>query len=342
MATAKYKNFIPQNTAPKGALHIGVYNSKGEEIITIPLGNLSSAEVGEKLYSFGAISDPHLQKNTGKDDFARALTYFSTEERVDFVCVNGDLSQNGTDADLAEYKDYVNIYSNGMPVYAITGNHDTWGGLNVETVISSYTGNPLYYSFTQGNDVFIMLGIRGEVTPFANDELQWLYDTLEANRSRRCFVFMHLFPSSGKQETCGNAYAIYNNYCWTHATQTVLFVELMKHYKNVLFFHGHSHLKFELQSADCKYANYTESDGYRSIHISSLVAPREKWQDGVKELYAESEGYVVDVYENHIVLQGRDFVKGEFLPIATYKIDTTLQTVEANTFTDNTGTITTK
>jgi hypothetical protein len=46
-----------------------------------------------------------------------------------------------------------------------------------------------------------------------------------------------------------------------------------------------------------------------------------------------------DVYENHIVLRGRDFANEKFVPIATYKIDTTLQNVEANTFTDSTGTI---
>ena len=52
-----------------------------------------------------------------------------------------------------------------------------------------------------------------------------------------------------------------------------------------------------------------------------------------------SQGCVVDVYENHIILRGRDFVANKFLPIATYCLDTTLQTIEANTFTDSTGMI---
>jgi hypothetical protein len=49
------------------------------------------------------------------------------------------------------------------------------------------------------------------------------------------------------------------------------------------------------------------------------------------------------VYENCIVLNGRDFIDsdndGHGIGIATYKINTTLQTIEANTFTDSTGTI---
>jgi hypothetical protein len=56
-------------------------------------------------------------------------------------------------------------------------------------------------------------------------------------------------------------------------------------------------------------------------------------------IHADSEGYVVDVYENGIHLRGRDFVKGEFLPIASYWLDTTLQTIPAGTYTDSTGNI---
>lgn len=67
----------------------------------------------------------------------------------------------------------------------------------------------------------------------------------------------------------------------------------------------------------------------------TLLEMKKKVLGLIEELNAESEGYVVDVYEKYIVLRGRDFVKGEFLPIATYCLDTTLQTIEANAFTDS-------
>ena len=97
----------------------------------------------------------------------------------------------------------------------------------------------------------------------------------------------------------------------------------MQQYKNTVFFHGHSHMKFELQQEDEK-ANYSEAFGYRSIHIPSLAVPRDIVDGALTNIYADSEGYVVDVYEHGIHLRGRDFVKGEFLPIASYWIDTTL------------------
>ena len=342
MNTSYFKDFITKNTAPPQATKIGIYNSKGTRVGGLDLGNLTFPIYETKQYSFGAISDLHLQRNTGTEDFTTALDFFENEG-VEFICIDGDLTQSGTIDHLTQYKEYVDTYSPNVPIYAITGNHETYGGLDLGSVISTYTGQPLYYSFTKGNDVFIMVGIKGEVTLFADGELQWLYETLEANRNKRCFVFMHVLPGNGNIATCGNAYGSYNNLCWTHATQPSVFISLLQHYKNTVWFHGHSHFKFSMQVKDCTYANYDEADGYKSIHIPSITVPRDDANlDGETEsLENGSEGYVVDVYSNGIHLKGRDFVNGVYLPIASYWIDTTLQTISPNTFTDSTGTITT-
>lgn len=335
---AQYSDFIPQNVAPKNARRIGIYNEKGIRVGQIPLGPLTFPDVGGKLYSFGALSDIHLQDNTAQGDFQRALTFLNNTEDVAFTCIAGDLTVNGTTTELAQYKQYVDTYSADTPVYAITGNHECWGNLDLASVISTYTGNPLYYSFTHGDDVFIMVGLVDDVEGalFTTAELQWLYETLEANRNKRCFVFHHVRPQDG----CGNAFGIYNYDIWG-GTQATVFESLMRHYRNAHQFHGHSHLKFYLQyGADN--ANIDHLFGGWSIHIPSLAVPRDGDASGAssrKEIYADSEGYVVDVYKNGIHLRGRDFVKGEYLPIASYWLDTTIQTVAAGTYADSTGTI---
>jgi hypothetical protein len=219
---------------------------------------------------------------------------------------------------------------------------------DVEHRITTYTGHPLYYSFTHGEDVFIMVGTLGgemysDGVVFADGELQWLYETLEANRNKRCFVFQHIFAGVTNEAVCGNATGLYTNWCWHDTDECIVFENLMKHYKNVVWFHGHSHLKYSLQKFGQLYANYSGAEGFRSVHIPSLAVPRaDTNNDGAPDtIYAESEGYVVDVYDNGINLRGRDFVKGEFLPIASYWLDTTLLTIPAGTYTDSTGTVTT-
>lgn len=337
---SEYSFLIPQNIATKNARRIGIYNEHGNRVGQIPLGSLTPPNPEERLYSFGALSDVHIQYDTAQDDFVRALTYLKDNEKVDFVCISGDLTSDGTNEHLAQYKACVDAYAGNMPVYAVAGNHEAYRGSTLESVISQYTGHPLYYSFEYGNDVFVMVGVRGnsENNLFTDAELTWLADTLETYKNKRVFLFQHVRPQDG----CGNALGIYNNDIWG-GDEAVEFERLLRRYPNTIHFHGHSHIKFALQELD-KTANIDRLYGGWSVHIPSLAAPRGTTSvvnPSITDIYAESEGYVVDVYESGIHLRGRDFVKGEFLPIASYWLDTTLQTIPAGTYKDSTGTIVT-
>lgn len=337
---AEYEKFIPENKAPINSNQI--YVCKGKTVIgKIKAGKLNMPEIGNKLYSFGAVADVHITYDTAQEDFQKALSYFNEKEDVDFTCVCGDLTSSGTDSEFQTYADYVNTYSPNTPVYEVTGNHDAHNKVMSFDSMRAYTGHDLYYSFNKGDDVFIMFGMTQAnlnetvETPFSPESLQWLYETLEANRNKRCFVFQHClrFDGSGKPYSKNPTGNLLNN------TLGSVFLSLMEHYKNVIWFHGHSHMKFQCQE-DCSYANYDNMFGCHSVHIPSLAVPRDYENDEYFYIYSESEGYVVDVYENHVVLRGRDFVKEKFLPIATYCFDTPIQVVKANTYTDTTNTIT--
>ena len=334
----KYASFIGQNTAPAGVKHIGVYGADGLKIGWIKVAGLGFTDTGSKLYSFGAVADIHLQAETAQDDFRKALTFFNETEKVDFICICGDLSNSGVASEHTPYRNIVSTHSPNTPVYECTGNHDVVsvaGG-----TIGTITGNPLYYTFTQGDDLFVMFGMyglegqTGEI--FTAEQLQWLYEILEANRNKRVFVFQHCLRWDGS----GKPYPGSPTGNLLDSDKGNVFKSLMEHYKNVVWFHGHSHMDFDSQE-DCSYANYDRTHGCHSIHIPSLALPRDYQESAYVNVLADSEGYVVDVYENHIVLRGRDFAMDKFLPIATFCIDTTPEEIPAGTFTDGTGTITT-
>jgi predicted phosphodiesterase len=345
----QYRHLIPENVAPSGAKKIGVYDGNGKKVHSIPLGGLTPP-TGEKRYSFCALADVHITYDTASDDFQRALTY--ADANCDFTVIAGDLTDNASvESQLATYKTIVDTYSLNKPVYAITGNHENYSKY-VKDYLEDYTGHPLYYSFTKGNDVFIMVGHYGAYagdgigwlsTDFVSvEELQWLYETLEENRNRRCFVFNHVFPSEHGVGNPSNFYTSVLPWKTTDGYIGEVYINLLKHYKNTILFHGHSHAKAELQELD-KMANYSDANGYRSVHIPSLSVPRDIINGTRTEVYSESEGIIVDVYDDFIVLNGRDFIDndkdGHGIGIATYKIDTALAEIPAGTFTDSTGTI---
>jgi DNA repair exonuclease SbcCD nuclease subunit len=273
---AQFEKFIPQNVATVGTRRIGVYNEKGNRIGYIPLGNLTPPTTAKKIYSFGALSDIHLQYDTAQEDFQKALTYLNDTEDVDFTCICGDLTSEGTAAELTAYKNAVSTYSSNTPVYAIMGNHDVRS--NLMSTIQEYTGNPLYYSITHKNDVFIFVGNIADWTTnvLSTAELQWLYETLEANRNKRCFLFEHIRTTNG----CGNALGLYQRSGTTDwgGTCGTVFESLLSHYHNIVFFHGHSHLKLYLQEYD-DLANYDNMRGCHSVHIPSLAVPRDDIDD---------------------------------------------------------------
>lgn len=324
-------NFIPQNVAPIGAKQLAIFDSDDNLVTTLPLGGLGYKPQGDKLYSFGALSDIHLPyaEQNASTDFQEALTYFNNVANVDFICISGDMSDTGTDAEWLDYKNHVDTYSPNIPVHLSAGNHDVANGDMSYDYPVQYTGNPLWYSFEQNNDVFIMFGLRqwqGD-NVFHNEALQWLYEILEENKDKRCFVFQHEMRLDG----CGNAHGLYG---WDGLSgrNGQIFLSLMEHYKNVIWFHGHSHTPFKLQSVQpTPIANYDRLHGCHSVHIPSLAIPRY----GNSDVIFDAEGYVVDVYENGIHLRGIDFIEKEFVPIASYWIDTTPDEITGEYIDDN-------
>lgn len=328
----KYTSFIPQNTAPKGAKNIGVYKD-GVKVTNIPLGKMTPPNT-EPLYSFGLISDLHVYDLRtswdGNTKLNNALSFFEEKDCV-FCAHCGDITQTGlySEGDKvnlapAQFEAYKSICdSHNIPVYGICGNHENYVNPITQnlTELKYYTGTDLYYTITRGDDLFIFCGQPSSAEVMGDDALQWLSETLEENRNKRCFVFVHAYiekdsgdPMDVRENSIFDSWGI---------AKTSAFMNLLRQHNNTILFHGHSHMKFENQEYDIN-ANYTDRNGFKSVHVPSVGCPRdinfETMQS--KNDYAGSQGYVVDVYDDCIVLNGMDLVNNECVPLGVYKIDT--------------------
>jgi len=336
----KYKHFIPQNTAPIGVKNIGVYDEKGNKVCTIPLGRMTPPNK-EKLYSFGLLSDTHILRaeippnylhNT---KFDNALSFFENSG-CEFCIVCGDLTQTGfyrrtneSDASttyldetlFANYKEICDKHT--IPIYELMGNHESYYGMPITNnfdLMKAYTGTSvLSYTIERGTDLFILIGQPKDLVVMTDDDFTWFAETLEANKDKRCLVFVHSYI----EEDSGDAMDVRENsifYYWG-ATKKNAFMSLIRQYSNVILFHGHSHMKFECQELD-ENANYTERNGFKSIHIPSSSAPRDvdiENNKSVDDTFA-SQGYIVDVYDDCVALNGMDFINSKPIPLGTYKI----------------------
>ena len=346
----KYPRFIQQNTAPKSAKSIGIYDKNGTKIFEVPIGGLIPT-TRTKRYSFGLLSDMHIYKKDVSwvtwnpiDKFDDALSFFEAKG-CDFCAHCGDFTQTGLydegdtanlkPEQFANYKEVCDKHD--IPVYGICGNHESYVVqiTNNLTELKSYTGTDLYYTMSYGDDLFIFIGQPKGASPMSDEALQWLYETLEANRNKRCFVMVHPHINSGNPMGAYKSNQLFQN--WNRLS---VFKNLMSHYKNTLLFHGHSHTKFECQEQD-PVATYSTTDGFRSIHIPSASRPRDVVDGELVNRDDEGQGYIIDVYDDCVMLNGVDLINNKYVPIGVYKIDTSLQTITANTFKDSTGVITT-
>lgn len=360
-----YRHFIPQNTAPTGAKKIGVYDGKGNRVCTIPLGGLTPPTT-EKLYSFGLVSDIHLYPLAAVEwkpeiKFEKALTFFENSGCV-FCAHCGDISQTGLfrEADkvniapeqFAKYKEICDNHT--MPVYGLCGNHESYVNpiSNNLAELKYYIGCDLSFAVEQGNDLFLFLGQPNPGYVMSDEHFQWLSDMLKNNTHKRCFVFVHAYIEEDSGDPLDvRENSIFDDRYWG-ATNRNAFINLLKQYPNIVLFHGHSHMKFEHQKVDIT-ANYTEKNGFKSVHIPSLATPRdikytyvktdtngevietnetlvqdtsgalgtlEKMES--KDDPTASQGYIVDVYADCIVLNGWDFVNNQYVPLGVYKIAT--------------------
>ena len=340
-----YEDLNNLNVAPQEATRIVSIKENTTEIVdSISLTDSFkiSSNFGLKLYSVGLLSDIHIDGNgdgnnndsgNSNIDFQNALEYFNNTENVDFISVCGDITYYGYLQDYQKYNQLVSQYSSNTSVKTIRGNHECYvnGSNNYNSSNTQYQDNigPLYYEYIHNNDIYLFVGLRSEGTsdPFLSEEIDFLKTKLNLYKNQRVFLFVHFYYGE-----VGNVNGIstHSEIGDTQATGKQ-FVSLIKHFKNVIYFSGHTHLDFRLQQYG-KNANIQERGNIcHRVHIPSCSKPRisADGTTGSAEVdESGSQGYVMDVYQNGIMLRGIDFQLGKFLPIASYFLDTTPIDVE--------------
>ena len=321
---ATYEEFIDANVAPYSADAIGIFDAGDEKVGSIVINGIKADNSG-LLYSIGMLSDVHIGVETATDDFVNALNFFN-KANTEFTCICGDISENGNKEEWGVYQTIV-AENSSKPVYTTTGNHDCPNSGTIDEALwKIYTGQELTFEVTQGSDHFLFLGMStwNFTSAYTESNIKWLEDKLEEYRNERCFVITHLFFP----DKAGNLLDIYPSYNWLAGTQLTTLQAMRDRYKNTIWFSGHSHWKWSLQQYDDDANIVRNPESGWSVHIPSCAKPIDSDGASREDRYAQSEGAVINVYENHIDILGVDFIAGKYLPIATYRLDTTLQEVE--------------
>lgn len=308
---------------------------------------------GERDYGTLWVSDWHEGYNTAEEDMQAMLTYGKENEKVVAFIGAGDLTANGYTSELNAWKTIRDTYRGTVPFYTGGGNHEACTtnaimttnptGLReyLDTDWTDETEN--YFLKEIGGDIYIFLSVfegtthKNSNTMLTSESLDWLEEKLELYRNQRVFLSMHIPPlwsladmkQDGYHQGFGNGNGAYALDLWgTSKSDRTRFLNMLDHYKNVIWLSGHSHIKYVYQKI-WKHLNiFQYKGGARFVHLSSLTVPKDIIDGSVSDLiYAESEGTLVEVYDNHIRLRSRNFITEKFYGGCEYIIDTTPVTI---------------
>ena len=323
---SEFKALLDCNVAPLEANRIRVYDDGGNPVGTIPLYNYKKRQ-SQKLYSFGLISDIHMQVNDTYDsqnDLRRAFNFF-TEQGIDMTCCCGDIADTNTLQEYINFKTIKDQYPN-MSFYSCTGNHDCSGanGYN-KTYWNTYIGCEKTFEFNYRDDHFLFIGMNAWdfKNGYTDADLDWLETKLNAYRNERCFVFIHC-PIT---QYVGNYKEMYTSNNWLTGGNLYRIKEMADYFLNSVWFSGHSHWKWHLQKWESN-ANIYRNNTAWNVHIPSCAIPGDANDDvEIGRMVEENEGGIVDVYDDYIEIKGIDFKTGKYIPVAQYRLDTTIQPI---------------
>lgn len=304
----------------------------------------ASAEKNKEtpILTFPVISDIHVESSSTQSQykFQQALNdLHSIDPDSEVLIMNGDLT-NGSSADFDTLDHILEEAPHPNKILSTIGNHEfysswfdadgSWNETafpNDETEAASinrflqFSGTSSVYSEHQINGYsFILLGseeyrqsdsANQEDAYLSDTQLQWLKQTLDKRTGEKkpVFVFLHQplpYTVSGTSFCCSNNRAI---------VQHEELQNLLSNYPEVIFFSGHTHWELKLPQTFVQ-------DRFAMVNSSSVFQP---WTDdgsgGETVLAPEaSEGLYVEVYENKVVIQGRDFYNKRWIPEAQFTI----------------------
>lgn len=257
----------------------------------------------ELITSFAVVSDIHVETNNpaSYNNLSNVLEGIKSGENIDAVVYTGDNVMNGQFLENVFFYSAVKAVMPAKENLVIVGNHDLGNGAGDEVRSTDdfiannrlYLGRKLdnlyYYQVINGCYMICLATEQGDPSgsKISDEQLAWLENVLkEAQSADAPIVVFHHFPIRMIVDR-----------------NTEDFANLLKKYGVDLYLHGHIH---DHLGTD----NFYTWGGINCINLPRVTETKE---------YDAGDGIVVEIYENEILVRGRDFVKGEWIEGLEYR-----------------------
>lgn len=318
---------------PSGATSLWIYGSNNAGLSSEPykvsLPSYKALELSESIAKYMITSDVHIatedthlassDANELHDEHFLMMLEDAKDYGEDSILINGDIANSGSENEWKHEQELVSSVTGLPSIYYSIGNHDLYGGSYQEasTYFKKYADvDSVYYSVDIKGYHHIFLGsedsTKSSVDAWLSDtQLEWFEKELESQPSDKpVFVYLH-------QSLYNTVAGSFKGQGWNGITQDDQVREILSKHKNAIFFNGHSH--WDLNS---KGNMYPKDEKLGNIFNNASVAYL--WDDYYLHTGAYekgSQGYHVEVYEDKMLVLGRNYETGKYIPSGCYMIE---------------------
>ncbi len=293
-----------------------------------------NSEPSEKQFSFWVISDLHSGNWDGffqQPKIRAALTDIQeTDPNTSAIITNGDNVESNIDGCWEQLVKAINdTIGNSIPMYFTIGNHElkyeeqgTYGEkieryLKYTNSVSAEPTDSVYYAHKINGQYFIHLGSQTQTqnghADLHQDQLDWLKGALKRAKQEgtRAYVFIHQPLKNTVSGTLENL-----NQNWNGVVQDSELREILDSYPNVLVFSGHTHINLE-----CVQPALLGGKDKPSYFNDAAIGKMVSMVNNTSADYEGSQGLCVEVYNDKILVKGRDFSNKQWISAAQFVVD---------------------
>ncbi len=317
---------LPKNLyMPKEANQIEIFVVDGvSDSYFLNVGENLKLSESKYLFTFNALTDLHIQNKNASAIYNSHLkmalrNIYNSDSKGIFVA--GDLINMSAESDYLFYKNILEEEKNdnAKNIYYALGNHEYMYQNNIVDAIDLFKRElnleNHYYSIELEEHKFIMLGSDdiSSLGKMNNIQIQWLKEELaKTDKNKPTFIFLH---QPLKDTVSGSLETLFGQLDHGFGSCRDTLRDILKKYPNAILFSGHSHYTLE-EYQSVLYGNGNDASFVHCGSMSYLNG------FGVEDL-GGAEGYYVEVYEDYILLRGKEFVYNKWLGGAQFLIPTT-------------------
>ena len=273
------------------------------------------------LFTFNAVSDLHIQSKSSSTLFnahlKRALKDIYSSDSLAIFAV-GDIINNSEESNYEYFKSLLEEVKtpNAKDIYYAVGNHEYMYQTDMNIALGMFKEqfglDCHYYSVELNGYKFIVLG-SDDISSYGvmnSIQIEWLRSELaKTDKNKPTFIFMH---QGLKDTVAGTLETELGQQDHGFGSSRNTLRSILKNYPNAVVFTGHSHYSLE------EYKTFSYGNG---LDASFANCGSMAYLNGYNtEDLGGSEGYYVEVYEDYILLRGKEFIYDKWIGGAQFYI----------------------